>query len=639
MYPDARSIIGKEIDDYRVDEILGYGGMGIVYKAENQALGRTVALKVIAPRLARDEAFIKRFRREARALAQLYHPNIVLVFALRQVDLGLYIAMEYVEGQTLAERLEVDRPVAMHQALPLIKQLLAALDYAHERGVIHRDLKPRNIMLNEAGEVKVMDFGLAKMLGEGSGDTTGSAMRAGTLCYMSPEQAKGLKNVDQRSDLFSLGLILYEMLSGRLPFNKDDSEFNILKAIVEEKLPSPHTFNPALTRSLSKIIMKALEKKPKKRYQSAGEMLAAIEAFERHQQAETLLEFPTSKTPPKPRRRWRYVLVAVVLLLLGFGGYFSLPALTSFSLFSERSVDSTTTRVLPQQVPTGKTGGDEDTGQTDTGTDQPDDTLAVVQSSTDEQTIEQQGEESLDPDSLTQEELTRDQREEVEDPEPLSQTGILDIRSDPPGASIFIDGQWSGTTPHTVQDVAVGRRTIVLRLDGHTDVTESVVVGAQQTRQIEAALDALTGVLQVGALPWGHLYVDGTLMREEVTAPIRIDLPARSHTVTVEHSTLGTWEREVVISPETPQIVAVDFTRLVVVRVYAEDTEGNLVRGEVFVDGEPRGSSPRAVQVRVGRRRIEVRADGYVIDGAAPRPNFEQDWTESLKIILRKETQ
>ena len=314
-------LVGQEVDGYRILGVLGRGGMGIVYKAENQSLGRMVALKVIAPDLAQNEEFLKRFRREARALAQLYHPHIVLIFALRQADLGLYIAMEYVEGQTLADHLQTHSPIAWPQALPLIKQLLSALDYAHERGIIHRDLKPRNIMLTEQGEVKVMDFGLAKMLGQGSGETTVTGARGGTLCYMSPEQARGLKNVDHRSDLFSLGLTLYEVLAGRLPFRKDDSDFIILKAIVEKRFPSPDTFNRTLPRPLSKIIMKALEKNPAKRYQSAGEMLAAIEAFEKQEQEPTTLDLPRVKDPSARRRGRVYALLAAALLLVGFGGY------------------------------------------------------------------------------------------------------------------------------------------------------------------------------------------------------------------------------------------------------------------------------------------------------------------------------
>ncbi len=412
MYPGATSLIGKEVDGYRIEGILGRGGMGIVYKAENQSLGRMVALKVITPDLAQDEEFLKRFRREARALAQLNHPHIVLIYALRQADLGLYIAMEYVEGQTLADHLETHSPIAWPQALPIIKQLLSALGYAHERGIIHRDLKPRNIMLTEQGEVKVMDFGLAKMLGQGSGETTVTAARGGTLCYMSPEQARGLKNVDRLSDLFSLGLTIYEVLAGRLPFKKDDSDFTILKAIVEEKFPGPHTFNRTLPRRLSKILMKALEKNPAKRYQSAGEMLAAIEAFEQQEratgEATAVVSSPSSVIPKKRTGGLRLAVAAVALMVLGVAGYFFLPTLTGLLSSTERTSESPVTVVSPEDEQ-----GD----------------LAA----------EEQREEPAALDPSTPEELPQDQPEEAADTEAVAPTGTLTVRSDPPGARILLD--------------------------------------------------------------------------------------------------------------------------------------------------------------------------------------------------------
>ncbi len=602
MYRDATSLVGKEIDGYRIEGILGRGGMGIVYQAEDLTLGRKVALKVIAPELSEDETFLKRFRREARALAQLYHPHIVLIFALRQADLGLYIAMEYVEGQTLADHLETHSPIAWPQALPLIKELLSALDYAHERGIIHRDLKPRNIMLTQQGEVKVMDFGLAKMLGQGSGETTVTGARAGTLCYMSPEQVRGLKNVDHRSDLFSLGLTLYEVLAGCLPFKKDDSDFTILKAIVEERFPDPLTFNETLPRPLAEIIMKALEKDPEHRYQSAGEMLAAIESFEQQERAPdkatVVVSSPSSVIPKKRTRSLR--LAAVALLVLALAGYLFLPALTGLLSSTEPTSESPVT-------------ADE---QGDLATqEQPEEPLALVPSTP----------------------APQDQPEEAADTEALASTGTLTVRSDPPGARILLDHTPRGTTPQTLDEVPAGQHTIGLRLDSYEAYTASVVVEAQQTESVEVTLVPLMGILQVSVRPWGRLYVDGELIKGEVTAPSSIDLSARRHTVTIEHPDFGKWQRSVVISPETPKVVVVDFTRLVEVTVIAFDTEGHSVRGEITVDGTSMGSAPRTIQVRVGLRRIEVHADGYVIDGAAPVINFEQDLTETLKITLRKE--
>ena len=578
--------------------------MGLVYKAENQNLGRTVALKVIAPDLADDDAFLKRFRREARALAHLYHPHIVLVFALRRSDLGLYIEMEYVEGKTLADHLKTGGPMRWPEALPLIKQLLSALQYAHERGVIHRDLKPRNIMLTGDGAVKVMDFGLAKMLEQGTGETTVTAARAGTLCYMSPEQARGLKNVDPRSDLFALALTFYEALAGRLPFKKDESDFTILKAIVEKKFPSPQTFNPALPRRLSKILLKALAKNPAHRYQSAGEMLAAIEAFDEQEQEAyeaTVVIAPPPVDLPKRRPPIRMIIAAVAVMMLGLAGYVFLPTV----------IESTATPRRAATVSTPELQGE----------------------SVDNIVIENPRETPPSPAISTQEEPPDDQPTVSEARAP---TGTLMIRSEPPGAQIVLDGTPRGTTPRTLADVPAGRHSLVLRLRGHQAYTTTATVDAQQTRTVRAALSPLTGVLQATVNPSGRLLIDGAVVLDAVSGAASLDVPVGRRTVIVEHPDFGRWQREVIISPETPAPLTVDFTRFVNVTIIAFDTEGNAIRGEILVDGVAMGITPRAIQVRAGLRRIEVRASGYVIDGAAPVIHFEQDRAEPLQVTLRK---
>jgi serine/threonine-protein kinase len=194
------SFVGQEVDGYRILEVLGQGGMGVVYKAKNMSLNRMEALKVIAPLLVQDAQFLRRFKREAQALARIHHPNIVTVYTLRHAEVGYYLTMEYVEGHTLADRLVEGRGMDWREALPIVKQLLAAFDFAHRRGIIHRDIKPRNIMLTSEQVVKVMDFGLAKFYQQH--DVTRTQGVSGTLCYMSPEQVKGHQNLDQRSDIF-----------------------------------------------------------------------------------------------------------------------------------------------------------------------------------------------------------------------------------------------------------------------------------------------------------------------------------------------------------------------------------------------------------------------------------------------------
>lgn len=279
LFPDERSIIGQEIDGFQIEGVLGRGGMGIVYKAENIDLDRMVALKVIDPNLARNDELVKRFRAEAKALARLTHPNIVLAYALRQTELGLYIVMEFVEGESLADYMKQRGALPWREAMPLMKQTLHALAYAHAHHIVHRDIKPRNIMVTPQGQIKMMDFGLAKMLDAGAG-LTRTMTRGGTLYYMSPEQVKSLKNVDHRADLYSVGMTFYEMLTGGLPFNRKDSEFTILRTIVEAPFPPPKAPD-GLPEELTRIIMKSLEKDPAVRYQSADEMREALEALER----------------------------------------------------------------------------------------------------------------------------------------------------------------------------------------------------------------------------------------------------------------------------------------------------------------------------------------------------------------------
>lgn len=271
-------LVGQEVDGYRILEVLGQGGMGVVYKAKSLSLDRVEALKVITPSLVQDAQFLRRFRREAQALARIHHPNIVTVYTFRHAEIGYYLTMEYVEGRTLADLLVEGCGMDWRKALPIIKQLLTAFDFAHERGIIHRDIKPRNIMLTPDQVVKVMDFGLAKFYLQS--DVTRTQGVSGTLCYMSPEQIKGHENLDQRSDIFSLGLTLYELLSGRLPFDKNDSQFNIQRSIVEGDFPAPHRFNDGVPARLSSVVAKAVHKDPAQRYQYASEMLDTIEAFE-----------------------------------------------------------------------------------------------------------------------------------------------------------------------------------------------------------------------------------------------------------------------------------------------------------------------------------------------------------------------
>jgi serine/threonine protein kinase len=271
-------MIGKVIDSYKILEVLGRGGMGVVYRATDTTLDRDVALKMMDVLIASDPNFLKRFQSEAKALAKLQNPNIVGIFALRQTEFGVCIIMEYVKGKTLADLLKQSVLIPIPRVVHIFKQLLTALDHAHRGGVIHRDIKPGNVMLAEGDVVKVTDFGLAKI--QKTNVSTVTMGTAGTLYYMSPEQIRGLGQVDARGDIYSAGMALYECVTGRVPFKAEDSDFAVAQMIVEGRIPPPEKLNASIPKELAKIVVKSIDKDPAKRYQTAAEMVNALERFE-----------------------------------------------------------------------------------------------------------------------------------------------------------------------------------------------------------------------------------------------------------------------------------------------------------------------------------------------------------------------
>ena len=270
------AIIGTEVDGYRIQAVLGRGGMGTVYRAEDVNLSRTVAIKRINPDQQERDSFIHRFRSEAQALARIDSPHIVGVYALRETDIGLLIVMEYVKGGTLKAPLRDQGPIAREQAFPILEQILQAFHDAHSAGVIHRDIKPQNIMLTQDGMVKVTDFGIAKLRRPDSGETVTQGGQGGTLKYMSPEQISNISAVDTRSDLYSIGMTAYEMLAGTLPFREADTDFDIMRKVVEGEIPPPDELNADVPSGLAQWVVGAIQNEQADRYQSAEEMLEAL---------------------------------------------------------------------------------------------------------------------------------------------------------------------------------------------------------------------------------------------------------------------------------------------------------------------------------------------------------------------------
>ena len=328
---------------YAVIEHVGSGGMADVYRARDELLGREVAVKVLSERFSRDRAFVERFRREAQAAANLSHPNIVSLFDYGADDDTYFIVMEFIEGRSLAEVISEDGALLPERAAEIASDVAKALERAHTGGLVHRDIKPGNVMITSTGQTKVTDFGIVRALGGEADQTmTQTGMVIGTAAYLSPEQAQG-NPVDARSDVYSLGIVLFEMLTGQTPFS-GETPLSIAYKHVREEPPPPSQINPDAPAPLDAITLKALAKNADNRYSSAGEMSQDLQRYLSGQSIHaTPLMSQTTRVQtaagsstsvmreveyedtyePEPRRGAWYVVVALLILaLFGLGAWF-----------------------------------------------------------------------------------------------------------------------------------------------------------------------------------------------------------------------------------------------------------------------------------------------------------------------------
>jgi serine/threonine protein kinase/tetratricopeptide (TPR) repeat protein len=320
--PEERLVPGSIFAGrYKIIEDLGSGGMGKVYKALDMEINEKVALKLILPEIAADKKTIERFQNELKFARKISHKNICRTYHLSKEKDTYYIIMEYIQGESLKSMIRMTRQLSLEAAVRIARQVCEGLAEAHRLGVIHRDLKPQNIMVDQAGNVRIMDFGLARSLHTKKGTRSGAIL--GTPDYMSPEQADG-QEADHRSDIYSLGIILYEMVTGKVPF-ESDSLLGVLSQHINELPREPRAMNPQVPDSLNRVILKCLEKKRESRYQSAEGVLRDLDEIEKKMQTRVVRAARKKTGPPLPKSsafKWRKMALPGIVLMAVLGAAF-----------------------------------------------------------------------------------------------------------------------------------------------------------------------------------------------------------------------------------------------------------------------------------------------------------------------------
>jgi eukaryotic-like serine/threonine-protein kinase len=547
----ADSLIGQVLDNYRIDAIIGRGGMGVVFKATDLSLEKTVAIKMIDPFLAADEEFLKRFRNEAKTLARLENPNIVSVFTLRETSAGVFMVMEYMKGMTVSERMKETGRLPLSDVISIGGKLINAIAHSHSVDVIHRDIKPNNIMLCENGSVKVMDFGLAKATRDSSSQLTRTQIAAGTLYYMSPEQIKGLKNVDKRSDIYSIGMSLYEMAAGRTPFDKSMSEYDIQKQIIDGDIPSPVQFNPAIPKELVKIIKKCIDKDAAKRYQSTEELQKAFSQVslpDEESEAPTVIRKDNTRhiitSGDSKKKMLLYALPAAAVILIALVIYLLLP---------------------------GAPAAD---------------------------------------DKIITEEIVTPVKNEAADIIPVT----LTINTVPPGADVILNGSKEGSTPFNMTDLSLSKYSLKLVKSGYEVITQDIDIkeGANNfdfkfvpVKETPAA----ESYLVLNAFPSSEILINNKPLGTS-GIEIRSSVKPGKHNITFRHPRYGTKTTEVNLKEGQTRSLTCYFEQQV--NIQSLNASGDAFWGTVYINNENTGlTTPVDLNLGPGKYDISVRKAGY----------------------------
>lgn len=649
-------------NNYEIIKRVGHGGMGVVYLAKDLALDKLVALKMLTPQLAQDEKFLARFRLEARAQAKFDHPHIVRIHTFLEDQGNYFLVMEYIEGTTLDALIhESPHGMPLAQAWPLLDQILSAFEYAHHLGIIHRDIKPKNILIQQPGmRAKVADFGLARMQGQAGLTITSST--GGTLAYMSPEQIENLANVDYRTDIYSLGMTMHEMLTGQTPFVHEESDLNIRLAIAKGKIPHVRKIKPSLSRELASVVMTALAPDPDDRYRSMGEMRRALEQIAAtHQHAQD------DSVPPRPARK-RYGPMILGLLFTLLLVWLIIQAMTQSEpgwlamfqrWFQSSPQTQSTPPVTPQPPPRQKfevqlatipDGVTVDVNGRLWGRTPLRDSLKAGAYRL---LLTKLGYNPLDTTLTIETDLVLylTLRAKMAEPPKPPPKFSLHVLTHPTGATATLSDGQTITTPNFFKNLE--RKSYFLRVykGGYQTLEKRINPADYANRTV--VIDLLPVVprlpeplvsppklvtLTIDVRPFGTILIDETIVATDHSGVYKTEVPPGTHRITLRHPK-GRWMKLVNITPGGQNNVAVDFRQKVEVAITAFDENGKPVPANtIVIDGVAQDmSAPALVELNVGLHDIVVTKAGYRLVNPPPMPILlEAGQSQMLEFHLQR---
>jgi serine/threonine protein kinase len=547
----------------KIIQTIGTGGTAVLHKAVQTSLDRIVAVKRLHKHLTDDENFTRRFILEAKAAASLDHENIVHVIDFGRGEDGYEIVMEFVEGDSLKEILERWRPIKSELALAMVHQICLGLEHAHAKGIVHRDIKPGNVMLTKYGRVKITDFGLAKLT-EAAASFTADNSIIGTPLYMSPEQAFG-ESVDQRSDLFSLGTVLYELVTGRQPF-ASENYMGVIQNIIHKNIPAAREVNPGVPDEVEAILSRALNKDRDQRFQTAREFREAIEEhvgivelnragnslqvlLERNTATQVMPKPDVATRKRKPKRGVGRGIAAAAAMLVLVGGAATVlfrPDLVERFTGEGRSepIESRIQRSEAVLTPVG--------AAFDLGTlisTAPDTSKAPHNA----EVVSAKDVPAVDSTSTIAEKTTIEPAPEPEpapkpepQPAPVVRTGFLSVNVSP-GAEVYIDGAYRGDAPPPLRlELTTGPHTLECRRPRHQPYRESLRITTGELSRRNVTLEMLKGTISVNTQAGAQVFVDGKLLG---VTPFRrpLEVDAGPHQVTIKKVGFNAWSSHITV--------------------------------------------------------------------------------------------